>query len=186
VAGNRFARSVSDIPVTFAGMQDAPRQAIIDILIPAYTSRARQNVAISDDLVTTEVPGLAAALGRSAVAMTLEMRRLTGEMLHAALPFPDELSALVLKGLATRVRAKATDTTDIWRCLEIAFAASVMPHDFSRSGRDEAAAVIRTLFECRAGPGMTALAEDLGLSRQAADQRFTRMRALVERVIGPG
>ena len=41
VAGNRFARGISDIPVTLPGMWDVPRQAIIDILIPAYTGRAR-------------------------------------------------------------------------------------------------------------------------------------------------
>jgi hypothetical protein len=92
VAGNRFARRVPDIPVTLAGVKDAPRQAVIDILIPAYTGRARQNVKISDDLVATEVPGLAAALGRPAVIMTLELERLAGEILHAALPFPDEVS----------------------------------------------------------------------------------------------
>ena len=185
VAGNRFARRMPDIPVTLAGVKDAPRQAVIDILIPAYTGRARQNVKISDDLVATEVPGLAAALSRPAVIMTLELERLAGETLHAALPFPDEVSALVLKGLATRVRVKPTDTTDIWRCLEIALAARVMPQDFSHSGRDEAAVIIRALFERRDGAGMTALAQELGLSGHAADQRFTRMRALIERVIGP-
>jgi hypothetical protein len=177
---------MSDIPVTLPGMRDVPRQAIIDILIPAYTGRARENVKVSEDLFSTEVPGLAAALGRPAVTMALELRRLTGEILNAALPFPDELSALVLKGLATRVRVKATDTTDIWRCLEIAFAARVVPQDFSRSGRDEAAAAIQALFERRDGAGMTALAEEFGLSPQAADQRFTRIRALIQRVIGPG
>lgn len=185
VAGDRFARSVPDIPVTFAGIQHTPGQAIIDILIPAYTGRAHQNVKVGDDLVTTEVPGLAAALGRPAVLMKLQLRRLNGETLHVTLPFPDELSALVLKGLATRVRVKATDATDIWRCLEIAYAAGVIPQDFSRSGRDDAAAVIRTIFERHDGPGMTALVHELGLSRQAADQRFTRIRALAERVIGP-
>jgi hypothetical protein len=165
--------------------EECPRQAVIDILIPAYTGRARQNVKISDDLVATEVPGLAAALGRPAVIMTLELERLAGETLHAALPFPDEVSALVLKGLATRVRVKPTDTTDIWRFVEIALAARVMPQDFSHSGRDEAAVIIRALFERRDGAGMTALAQELGLSGHAADQRFTRMRALIERVIGP-
>jgi hypothetical protein len=103
--------------------------------------------------------------------MALELRRLTGEILHAALPFPYELSALVLKGLATRVRVKATDTTDIWRCLEIAFAARVMPQDFSRSGRDEAAAAIRALFKHRDGAGMTALAEELRGARRGCGTR---------------
>ncbi|MGD0375386.1 MAG: hypothetical protein ABSB01_12490 [Streptosporangiaceae bacterium] len=66
VAGNRFARGMSDIPVTLPGVRDAPRQAIIDLLIPAYTHRARENVKVSEDLFSTEVPGLAAALGRPA------------------------------------------------------------------------------------------------------------------------
>jgi len=60
-----------------------------------------------------------------------------------------------------------------------------MPQDFSHSGRDEAAVIIRALFERRDGAGMTALAQELGLSGHAADQRFTRMRAVIERVIGP-
>jgi hypothetical protein len=184
VAGNRFARTVPDIPVTLTGMRGSPHQAIIDILVPAYTGRARQNVEITDDLVTTEVPGLAAALGRPAVIMTLELQRLNRKKLHARLPFPDEVSALVLKAFATRVRVKATDATDIWRCLEIALAAGVAPQDFSRSGRDEAAGIIRALFAHRDSAGMTALQEELGLSRQAADQRFTRLRAIIERVLG--
>lgn len=45
--------------------------------------------------------------------VTAELRRLGGEMLRAALPFPDEVSALVLNGPATRVRAEATDVTDL-------------------------------------------------------------------------
>ncbi len=184
VAGNRFARAMRDIPVALTGTPNRPHQAIIDVLVPAYTGRARQNVEVTKDLVTTEVPGLAAALGRPPVIMTLELRRLNGEALHATLPFPDEVSALVLKALATRVRDKATDATDIWRCLEIALAARVVPQDFSRSGRDEAAAVIRTLFKERNGPGMTAVKEELGLSAQGADQRFTRIRAMIEKVLG--
>jgi hypothetical protein len=184
VAGNRFARTMPDIPVTLTGMRRRPHQAVIDILVPAYTGRARQNVEITDDLITTEVPGLAAALGRPAVIMTLELQRLNRQKLHATLPFPDEVSAPILKAFATRVRVKAADASDIWRCLEIALTAGVAPQDFSRSGRDEAAGIIRALFARRDGAGMTALQEELGLSRQAADQRFTRLRAIIERVLG--
>jgi hypothetical protein len=61
-----------------------------------------------------------------------------------------------------------------------------MPQDFSGGGRDEAAAAIQALFRRRDGAGMTALAEELRLSRQAADERFTRIRALIQRVIGLG
>jgi hypothetical protein len=52
--------------------------------------------------------------------MTLELQRLNGKTLNATLPFPDEVSALVLKAMATRVRDKPTDVADIRRCLEIA------------------------------------------------------------------
>jgi hypothetical protein len=184
IAGNRFARPVTGIPVRLLGVQEYERQAIIDVLIPAYTSRARQNVKVGNDLITTEVPGLAGALGRPAVMMTLELRRLSAESLVAKLPFPDEVSAL--KSLATQVRSKATDIADVWRCLEIGFAAGLGPADFAGTMRAEAVTQVRTLFARSHGPGMTALIDEQHLTREAADQRFTRIRALIARVIGPG
>jgi hypothetical protein len=114
------------------------------------------------------------------------MRRLNGEALHAELPFPDEVSALVLKSLATRVRAKDTDVTDVWRCLEVAFAAQVVPAVFADGIRAESASVIRTLFASRRGPGMSAIAAGHGMTSQAAGIRYTRVRALIGRVLGPG
>jgi len=102
VAGNRFARTVPGMPVKVAGGHTTHQQAIIDVLVPAYTSRPRQNVKVSENLVSTEVPGLADALGRPPVIMTLELRRLNGDMLQATLPFADEVSALVLKSLWAR------------------------------------------------------------------------------------
>jgi hypothetical protein len=184
VGGNRFARIVSDIPITVTGAESPPQMAIIDVLIPAYTSRARQSVKVSEDLVTTEVPGLAVALARPPVTMTLELQRLNGQMLSANLLFPDELSALVLKSLATQVRNRPTDMTDIWRCLEIAFAAGVVPSDFDRSTHVEAARIIRDLFASHDSAGMIALADEQSLSGQAADQRSTRVQALIARVVG--
>ena len=65
-----------------AGMKEkgSPRdpEALIDILIPAYTSRAHENVQVGDDLFTTEVPGLHLALARPPVVITLELHRLNG------------------------------------------------------------------------------------------------------------
>ena len=126
VAGNRFARGLTDIP---AGMKErggsGNPEALIDVLVPAYTGRARENVQIGKELFTTEVPGLQLALARPPVTITLELHRLNGEILQCELPFADEVSALVLKGLATKVLSKDTDVSDIWRCLEIAFAAGV-------------------------------------------------------------
>jgi hypothetical protein len=186
VAGNRFAKEMPDIPVRLAGGQAAAREAIIDVLVPAYTSRARQNVKVSEDLFSTEVPGLPTALSRPPVIIGLEMHRLNGKALHAELPFPDEVSALVLKSLATRIRVKDTDVTDIWRCLEAALAAGVVPAVFADGIRAESAGLIRALFVSRRGPGMTAIAAGQGMTSQAADARYTRMRALIARVLGPG
>ena len=186
VAGNRFAKPLSDIP---AGLSDKVAahlpEAIIDVLIPAYTSRSRENVAVSDDLFTTEVPGLSIALNRSPVELRLDLRRLNGETQQVSLLFPDEVSALVLKSLATKVRHKDTDITDIWRCLEIAFAAGVTPADFRGGIKAESAARIRDLFSSRRSPGMINLAAGLRLSAKSADERFTRIRALIGRILGP-
>jgi hypothetical protein len=59
IAGNRFARGLSDIPAGMKG-ETYPQdpEALIDVLVPAYTSRARENIRVDDDLFTTEVPGL--------------------------------------------------------------------------------------------------------------------------------
>jgi hypothetical protein len=166
--------------------EDSPfPEAFIDVLVPAYTSRARENVQVGDDLFTTEVPGLQLALARPPVTITLEMRRLNGATLQAELPFPDEVSALVLKSLATTVRSKDTDMTDLWRCLEIAFAAGLGPADFTRGVRAEAAGVIRSLFSSRHGASAAALAAEQHLQAEAIDARFTRIRALITRVLGP-
>jgi hypothetical protein len=132
-----------------------------------------------------EVPGLQLALARAPVTIALELRRLNGEILQCELPFPDEVSALALKSLATTVRSKDTDTADVWRCLEIAFAAGLTPADFSRGVRAEAAAVIRSLFGRRRGAPVTALAAEQRLSAEATDARFTRIRALIAHVLGP-
>jgi hypothetical protein len=66
VAGNRFARGLSDIPVGVKGRRGSGNlEALIDVLIPAYTGRARENVQVGVDLFTTEVPGLQLECGRN-------------------------------------------------------------------------------------------------------------------------
>ena len=120
---------------------------------------------MGDDLFTAEVPGLQLALARPPVTITLELHRLNGTTLRSELPFPDEVSALVLKSLATTVRSKDTDIADTWRCLEIAFAAGLGPADFTRGVRAQAAEVIRSLFGSRRGVPVAALAAEQHLSR---------------------
>jgi hypothetical protein len=183
-AGNRFARVMTDIPVAIKGEKQPVREAIVDILVPTYTSRARQNRRFGDHLVTTEVQGLAMALARDPVTMALELHRLNGETLDVQLAFPDEVSALVLKGFAAQVRSKATDAVDIWRCLEVASAAGVEATEFAKGIPAESAAVIRRMFGARNGGGMKALVGEQRLSDRAADARFTRVRALIARVLG--
>jgi hypothetical protein len=139
---------------------------------------------VSDDLVTTEVLGLPTALNRPPVLLALEMHRLNGERLEVEIAFPDEVAALVLKAFATRVRNKDTDVVDVWRCLEVAFAAGVDSHEFAEGDRAEAAAHVRALFERRDGRGMRALEAEQRLSGAAADERFTRLRALIGRTLG--
>ena len=185
VEGNRFARGLSDIPAGVVGESGPPDpEALIDVLIPAYTSRARENVQVGEDLFTTEVPGLPVALARPPATIALELRRLNGQTLRCELPFADELSALVLKGLATRIRSKDTDIADVWRCLEIAFTAGLRPADFASGIRADSARVIRDLFSKRDGAPMAALTTAQRLSPEAADERFTRIRALIARVLG--
>lgn len=180
-AGNRFGRPMADVPVRVIGTNAPPPEATIDVLVAGYTSRPRQNKKFGDHLVTTEVPGLSTALQRPAVRMSLEMHRLNGEILEVDVTFADEVSALVLKALATTVRQKATDIVDIWRCLEICVAANVRPDAFT--GPDAAAAVrrVRELFAARTGAGMTELLSEQETPR-FADQRYTRISALIERL----
>lgn len=186
VAGNRFARALSDIPVGMTDERGSRNpEAFIDVLVPTYTSRARENVRVGEDLFTTEVPGLQLALARQPITISLELRRLNGLTLRCELPFADELSAVVLKSLATTVRSKGTDITDVWRCLEIAFAAGIGPADFTSGTRADSAKLIRTLFASRHGAPMAALAAEQRLSTEAADKRFTRIQALIARVLGP-
>ena len=183
-AGNRFGRIMTDIPVRVLGV-DAPRpEAVIDILIPTYNSRVRDHREFGDHLVTTEVPGLATALRRPAADMSLTLQRLNGEVLKVALAVSDEVSAIVLKALATSVRSKATDVVDLWRCLEIGYAARLDPTQFDDDESTRAAVVVRKLFAERGGFGMSSVTVELGLTSRAADERFTRISALVDRVLG--
>jgi hypothetical protein len=184
VEGNRFARPIDDVPVTVRGAE-TQRSAIVDILVPSYRTRARSNHRVSDDLVTTEVPGLALALKRETVLLSMELGRLNGEKLDARIAFPDEVAAVTLKGFASQVRNKPTDIVDLWRCLEVAYAAGTDPAAFTDGEAAEAARIVRALFHRRNGDGMSVLEEEQRLSGAAADQRFTRVRALIQRVMGP-
>lgn len=186
-AGNRFVRTVDDIPLRLRTEGEQPleqpsTEAAIDILTPAYTSRARENVQVSDDLTTTEVPGLALALKRRGIEVELQLQRINGQTLDVRLIVPDEVSALVLKALAWRRRAAARDAVDLWRMLEVTRAAELGPTDFEPawSGADD---ILLDAFSPIDGIAMKAIADSGSLSEAAARERHTHIRALVQRLL---
>jgi hypothetical protein len=182
LAGNRFGRVLDDIPVT--GVDDDDRRAVIDILVPAYTSRPRHTRRIGNHLVTTEVPGLAEAFRRPPVRVGLELVRLNGEVLKTAVVIPDERSALILKVMAWRTRAEPKDAVDVWRCCEVAVLARV--HLSDRAGKTGETVVqeLQRDVERRDGRLVTSIVESRRLSASAGDALHTRLRALVNRIGG--
>lgn len=80
---------------------------------------------------------------------------------------------------------KPTDIIDVWRCLEICWAAEIDSAAFSRGAAAQGAAIIRELFRRQAGPGMQSLIDQQRLSQDAAQQRYTRIRALIARLLPP-
>jgi len=182
VAGNRFERRLDPQTQSLAN-EGTDRVAAIDLLVPAYTSRARDNVRVGE-LQTTEVPGLALALNRPPVRSSLRMMMLDGRTtLTADVLLPDEESALVLRAYAWHVRGDGKDAVDLWRALEIASAAGVTLEAVAAAEADRASELIRVAF-LSPGTAIDALATARGLSRQERIRMKTRLKALVTRVGG--
>ena len=170
VAGNRWERPIDD-----------RRVAAVDLLVPAYRTRARSTVRVGD-LVTTEVPGLAIALQRPAVVIDAEFRLTDGQVLTASVALPDAVGTLALKAGARTVRHETRDAADLWRCLEIAAAEGAQPEMFAV--QEPLQRVARLLKEelgpqGRALPVLTAT-----LQVDAAARLRTRLRALLAEVVG--
>lgn len=187
-SGNRYVRTVSDIPLRLKNDAGTPMEppvadAAIDILTPAYTSRPRENLKISDELTTTEVPGLALALARPGIESELALHRLNRDVLSVRIVLPDEVSALVLKTLAWRQRSAAKDAVDMWRMLEVTRAAGIRAEDFEGawSGADQ---VLLDAFAAIDGEAMKAITAAGSLSEVTARRRHTRIRALVQQLVG--
>ncbi|HET9058396.1 MAG TPA: hypothetical protein VFN61_00625 [Acidimicrobiales bacterium] len=175
--GNVFERDVPDIPV--AAPPGQPHRAVVELLVPAYTSRARRNFSLGDHLTTTEVPGLAEALKCPPVVCQLKLARLNGQVLETNACLPDEVSALVLKVLVWRKRLEARDAVDIWRCTEVLMAAGI---NLSRLTGQTAASVreyLRSSVADRKGPFVTSIVRYRGLSANAGDALHTRLRATI-------
>ena len=117
--------------------------------------------------------------------MNLRLTRLDHSHIDVDLLFPNELAALAMKALVTTVRHKDTDIVDLWRCLEICQAAGARLGDLDRDDDlIRAARITQRLFADISGVGMRSLTAYFGLSPTSADQRHTRIRALLANVLG--
>jgi hypothetical protein len=182
VAGNRFERRL-DSPTPLTTGKGSERVAAIDVLVPAYTSRARDNVPVGE-LQTTEVRGLALALNRPPVRASLRMGMLDGKtMLTADVLLPDEHSTLVLRAYAWHARGEGKDAVDLWRALEIASTAGVTLQAMISEDAVRASELVREAF-VSPGTAVDALASTRGLSRGERAQMRTRLKALVGGVAG--
>ena len=167
--GNRWERQIDD-----------ERTATVDLLIPAYTSRARSSIQVGE-VNTTEVPGLAEAFLAEPCVVDAEFILTNGEHLNARVLLPDSKSMILLKAGARRVRNEDRDATDLWRCLEVANEDDVIATDFTGSD----VAQIREFLQRELGRGGAALAViTRDLSPEVAGQTATRIQALLGRIVG--
>lgn len=170
VFGNRWERRI-----------DERRVAAVDLLVPAYRTRARNTVTVGD-VVTTEVPGLAEALRRPGITIDADLRLTDGTRLDVSIVLPDAVGILALKALVRSVRNERRDVEDLWRCLEIAAADRVVPSMFDD---DRPLAAVRAALWRELGPGGRALPHlTADLQQDAAARRRTRVRALLAEVVG--
>lgn len=168
--GNRWERMV-----------DGRGVAAVDLLVPAYTSRARDTIKVGD-VVTTEVPGLAVAFRRPGLTVDAELLMTDGAIVTTDIVLPDAVGTLALKAGARSVRQEDRDAEDLWRCLEIAAADGVRPEMFDG---DTALEELRADLWRELGPNGNSLASLTGdLQDDPAARRRTRVRALLAETIG--
>jgi len=178
--GNTYSRPVVDLPAGMVEHLDSAPEAQVDILVTSYTSRARDNVYLGEHLTTSEVPGLAEALKRPSVDVSVVLERLNGMSQQTTIRLPDEVSTLILRAYAWRIRGADTDAVDLWRALEIAVAAGSRTGEFSNESDLESLAILERAFQEKNSIGMEKLAAAQGLSGTARQQRHTRIRALLK------
>jgi hypothetical protein len=172
VLGNRWERPL-----------DATRTAAVDLLVPAYRSRARDTVKVGD-IVTTEVPGLAEALRRPGIKVDVQVVLTDGSSLTTTVVIPDAASTLGLKAWARTVRNEERDAQDLWRCLEIALADGVTVATFTA---DPSLGEIIPILQRELGPEGSSVADiTRAVPPDEAARRRTRLRALVAAVAGVG
>ena len=75
-SGNTYSRLVDDLPEEMVEHLDSAPEAQVDILVAPFSSRVRDNVRLGEHLTTSEVPGLAEALRRPPVDLSIILKRL--------------------------------------------------------------------------------------------------------------
>jgi hypothetical protein len=176
-SGNTFEKRVGDIPIE--GSSEGGPTAQIELLAPAFTSRARENVQ-HGDFAVTEVPGLAIAMQRT-VTVQVRLFRLNDDRKDIQVVLPDEVGCLILRAHAWRLRLQDRDAIDVWRALEIARRAGVGPGDFAGSAT-AAAAIVRDAFGSETAPGIRAVFEGRRLVPTAPN--VARVVALARATVG--
>jgi len=176
-SGNRFEKIVDNYEAK------SITAAIIDVLIPTYTSRARNNVKVGG-LVLDEVPGLAEAFQRPPIKIKLKVNHRDSKSKEFGLQLPDEISALVLKVMARTVRKKDTDSIDIWRCLEICQAAKIenLLEELPAEIGNQVHQVLKNEYMGN-GIGLLEIRQAERLSDSSFQERKTRINALMQRVL---
>jgi hypothetical protein len=171
---------------TWERVLDQRRTASTDLLIPAYTSRPRVNKTIDNKgakVVTTEVPGLAPAFQRPPVRVPVRFVLSDGRVIETEVLLPDAVGMLFLKAGARKVRNEERDSTDLWRCLEVAAADGVTTADLPT---DPVIGDLRVFLHQELGRGgrsIPAVTKDL--TPEAAGRLQTRIQALLLRATGP-
>lgn len=168
IEGNRWARDLG------AGLT-----ATIDLLVPAYTSRARSSVQVGA-VNTTEVKGLAEALQRPFARVRAEVALLRGDAVTFEVDLPDVASTLAMKLFARTVRSENRDALDIYTCLE-ALVADDAVDEFAAPAFSEPRSILAREFADGAPAAAIVLAR-FGTAEQA--RIATRLRGLVRAIVG--
>lgn len=169
-AGNRFERT--HVPAKGDALTLA-----VDVLAPSHGATMITNRA-HGDLVVDEIPGLSLALARDPIIVDVDVSLYTGGQLTTRLPLPDPVSALCMKAMAYRGRFEPRDALDVWRLLEVAYAAGVRAADWPPSGTGLDAS--RILYQWFADERRNPM-RDLPVGREAQ----LRVRLLTQQVVLP-
>lgn len=135
--------------------------AIIDLLVPSYTSRRRHNVVVGP-LIATEAGGLTYALAQTPTVVTVAAT-LTDGTAHGPIEvrLPSLRAAIAIKAHAWKDRRVDSDALDLARLLYAADMTGLGPDDFTGSvALRDASEIVRGAFRLASGAGTTAAYRD--------------------------